>query len=198
MEFLYVIILILVLLLFSKVFSYIKNQEMSKQKVNPKESLNKKCLELQEKINAKKEEKRNSVKEVNNLVYLPSIIPSVDDIESHPWRQFEREIAQMFADRWFEVILWPWIDDDWKDIVIRRGLEVYLIQCKHYYWKMVSVNEIRDFQWAIDLYEKKHNMVVRWIFITSWKSSSKSRQIAKILGIDLWDKFNWKDKINSL
>jgi hypothetical protein len=41
-------------------------------------------------------------------------------------------------------------------------------------------------------------MTVRWIFITSWKTTSKARETAKMLAIELWDKYNWREKINNL
>lgn len=120
-------------------------------------------------------------------------------VEEPKRRQFEKEVASLFEQNWWEVVLWPWYDDGWKDIIVRRWLEIYLIQCKHYYWTwFVWPNQIRDFQWAIDLYEKKNNMTVRWIFITSWKTTSKARETAKMLAIELWDKYNWRKKINSL
>ena len=119
-----------------------------------------------------------------------------NSFEDKPWRKFEKEIADLFKERWCEVVLWPWSNDNWKDIVIRRWLEVYLVQCKHYYWnRYVWPKQIRDFQWAIDLYEKQNNMIVRWIFVTSWKTTSNARETAKTLWIQLRDKWNWRDKI---
>jgi len=122
---------------------------------------------------------------------------SEDIYEDNPWRQFEKEVANLFAKNWWEVKLWPGSNDGWKDIVIRKWLEVYLVQCKHYRWnKFVSPKHVRDFQWAIDLYEKQNNMKVRWIFITSWKTTSQARETANTLWVELWDKWNWRDKIS--
>ena len=113
-------------------------------------------------------------------------------------RQFEKEVADYFAQNWREVVLWPWAADNWKDIVMRKWLAIYLVQCKHWYWNwFVSPKEIRDFQWAIDLYEKQHGISARWIFITSWKTTSNARETARTLWIELWDKWNRKDKINN-
>ena len=113
-------------------------------------------------------------------------------------RQFEKEVADYFSQNWREVVLWPWSADNWKDIVIRKWSMVYLVQCKHWYWNwFVSPKEIRDFQWAIDLYEKQHGIKAKWIFITSWKTTSSARSTANTLWIELWDKRNWKDKINN-
>jgi hypothetical protein len=92
-----------------------------------------------------------------------------------PWRKFEIEVANLFKERWFEVVLWPWSNDNWKDIVFRRWSEVYLVQCKHYYNRYVRAKHIRDFRWAIGVYEKQNNMNVKWIFITSWKTTSNAR-----------------------
>lgn len=114
-------------------------------------------------------------------------------------RQFEKEVASIFKENWWEVKLWPWYNDWWKDIVVRKWLAIYLVQCKHYRWTwFVWPSQIRDFQWAIDLYEKKNGMTVRWIFITSWKTTSKARDTAKMLSIELRDKYNWRDNIKNL
>jgi len=119
-----------------------------------------------------------------------------DIYSDNPWRKFEKEVANCFENNWREVELWPWSNDGWKDIVIRKWLQVYLVQCKHYYWnKFVSPKHVRDFQWAIDLYEKQNNMKVGWIFITSWKTTYQARETANVLWINLWDKWNWRDKI---
>lgn len=200
MEFLYVVLLIITSYWIYKFFSYLKNQEVSRPKINPMEFFNQKRLELQQIIDAKKEDQRREIKVTQKLEDPINIITPIDDIENQPWRQFEREVARLFENRWFKADLWPWKNDNWIDIVITRGLEIYAIQCKHYYWrKMVSANEVRDFQWAIDLYEKQNNLTVRgWIFVTSWKSSAKSRETARTLWIALWDKYNWKEKINIL
>lgn len=113
-------------------------------------------------------------------------------------RQFEEEVADKFSQNWWEVVLWPWAADNWKDIVIRKNAIVYLVQCKHWYWNwFVSPKEIRDFQWAIDLYEKQHGIKAKWIFVTSWKTTSKARETARTLWIELWDKWNRRDNINS-
>ena len=118
--------------------------------------------------------------------------------EDNPWRKFEKEVGELFSQRWFEVVLWPGSNDGWKDLVIRRWAEVYLVQCKHYRWnKFVSPKHVRDFQWAIDLYEKQNNMKVKWIFITSWKTTYYARETAKTLWIELWDKWNRRDNISS-
>jgi hypothetical protein len=102
----------------------------------------------------------------------------------------------LFEENWWEVKLWPWSNDGWKDIVIRKWLEVYLVQCKHYWGnKFVSPKHVRDFQWAIDLYEKQNNIKVGGIFITSWKTTYSARETARTLWIELWDKWNWRDKI---
>jgi hypothetical protein len=45
------------------------------------------------------------------------------------------------------------------------------------------------------LYEKQNNIKVRWIFITSWKTTTQARETANTLWIELWDKWNWRDKI---
>ena len=119
-----------------------------------------------------------------------------DIYEDNPWRKFEKEIAELFEENWWEVRLWPWSNDGWKDIVIRKWLEVYLVQCKHYWGnKFVSPKHVRDFQWAIDLYEKQNNIKVGGIFITSWKTTYPARETARTLWIELWDKWNWRDKI---
>lgn len=121
-----------------------------------------------------------------------------DVYEDNPWRKFEKEIWELFSERWFEVVLWPWSNDWWKDLVIRRWAEVYLVQCKHYRWnKFVSPKHVRDFQWAIDLYEKQNNIKVGWIFITSWKTTYQARETANTLWIKLWDKWNRRDRILS-
>lgn len=129
----------------------------------------------------------------------PPYNQSNSDINEPKRRKFEKEVASMFEQNWWEVVLWPWYDDGWKDIVIRKWLAIYLVQCKHYYWNwFVWPSQIRDFQWAIDLYERKNNMTVRGIFITSWKTTSKARETARMLWIELWDKYNWRDNINNL
>lgn len=205
MELLCIVLLTLYLYLTWQFFSYLKNQKISHKKTNPKDFWNQQRVKLQWIIDEKKEKIRNTVKTVQS--WKPIDISIMDgwqksfdnDIENKPWRKFEKEVAEMFYNRWFDVVLWPWIDDNWKDIVIRKNSKIYLVQCKHYYWrKMVSANEIRDFQWAIDLYEKQNNKKVKWIFITSWKTSAKSRDTASTLWIELRDKFNWKHNINYL
>lgn len=123
---------------------------------------------------------------------------SEDVYEDNPWRKFEKEIGELFSERWFEVKLWPGSNDGWKDLVIRRWEEIYLVQCKHYWWnKFVSPKHVRDFQWAIDLYERQNNIEVKWIFITSWKTTYYARETAEALWIELWDKWNRRDRILS-
>lgn len=208
MELLCIAILILYLYLTWKFFSYLKNQKISDNKINAKEFFNQKRTELQKIIDTKKEKLRDAVKVAKKWEPWKAIDISIidtwqksfdDDIENKPWRKFEKEVAEMFYNRWFDVVLWPWIDDNWKDIVIKKNWEIYLVQCKHYYWrKMVSANEVRDFQWAIDLYEKQNNKKVKWIFVTSWNASNKAKATANTLWIELWDKYNRKSKINNL
>lgn len=208
MELLCIAILILYLYLTWKFFSYLKNQKISDNKINAKEFFNQKRTELQKIIDTKKEKLRDAVKVAKKWEPWKAIDISIidtwqksfdDDIENKPWRKFEKEVAEMFYNRWFDVVLWPWIDDNWKDIVIKKSWEIYLVQCKHYYWrKMVSANEVRDFQWAIDLYEKQNNKKVKWIFVTSWNASNKAKATANTLWIELWDKYNRKSKINNL
>lgn len=119
-----------------------------------------------------------------------------DIYEDNPWRRFEKEVANLFAENWWEVKLWPGSNDGWKDIVIKKENEIYLVQCKHYRWnKFVSPKHIRDFQGAIDLYEKQNNIEVKWIFITSWKTTYQARETANTLWIELWDGWNRMDKI---
>lgn len=119
-------------------------------------------------------------------------------IKEPKWRKFEKEVAQCFEQNWWEVKLWPWYDDNWKDIVIRKWLEVYLIQCKHWYGnRFITPKEIRDFQWAIDLYIKQYGIQASWIFITTWKTTKKARDTAKELWIELRDKYTRENKISN-
>lgn len=120
-----------------------------------------------------------------------------DTYANNPWRQFEIEVADLFERRWREVQLWPGSNDGWIDIIIRWS-DIYVVQCKHYWWnKFVWPKHIRDFQWAIDLFEAQHNLRVEWIFITSWKTTYYARETAKSLWIRLWDKWNRRDRILS-
>ena len=131
-----------------------------------------------------------------SLLKRKEFLDKQDMYADDPWRKFEKEVAGLFEENWWEVKLWPGSNDGWKDIVIWKGNEVYLVQCKHYRWSMfVSPKHIRDFQWAIDLYEKLNNIKVKWIFITSWKTTSYARDTAKTLWIELWDKRNRREKI---
>ncbi len=147
------------------------------------------------------DKKKNNVmsllKRTEFLAKLKAKQTKTNDVyEDNPRRKFGKEVANLFADNWWEVRLWPWSNDSWKDIVIRKWPKIYLVQCKHYWWnKFVSPKHVRDFQWAIDLYEKQNNIKVKWIFITSWKTTSPARETASTLWIELWDKWNWKDKI---
>ena len=134
----------------------------------------------------------------NQISNWLDVYNELDSKDEPQWRRFEREVALLFEQNWREVKLWPWSDDDWKDIVIKKELKIYLVQCKHYYWNwFVWPKEIRDFQWAIDIYKRKNNLNVWWIFITSWKTSKKARETARILDIELWNKRDWRDKINN-
>ena len=151
-------------------------------------------------INKYDKKKNNIMSQLKRNEFLAKIKSNQektsDIYEDNPWRKFEKEIADLFEENWWEVKLWPGSNDGWKDIVIRKWLEIYLVQCKHYWWnKFVSPKHVRDFQWAIDLYEKQNNIKVRWIFITSWKTTSQARETANTLWIELWDKWNWRDKI---
>lgn len=116
--------------------------------------------------------------------------------EEPAWRKFEKEIAWIFEMNWWEVKLWPGSADNGKDIVIRKESETYLVQVKHRYGnKFVSPKEIRDFQWAIDLYNKTYWTNAKWIFLTSWKTTFNARSTASSLWILLRDKRNRKKKI---
>ncbi len=115
-----------------------------------------------------------------------------------PWRDFERQIADCFSQRWREMILGPWEADDWIDVRIRKNWKVYVIQCKHWYkdW-VVRPKDIREFAWAINLYKQKYKNDAKWIFITTWFSTSQARQDAYKLWIQLWDTYKWERKINT-
>ena len=114
------------------------------------------------------------------------------------WRIFEKNIADCFAQRGWEKKLWPWEIDDWKDIVIRKNWKIYLIQCKRWFWKLwVQSQQIREFQWSIDYYKKKYDKDAQWIFITTWFTSQRARDTADLLWIHLWDKYNWKSRVNT-
>lgn len=115
-----------------------------------------------------------------------------------PWRKFEEQIAECFSQRWWKFKLWPWEADDWKDIVVWKDWKIFLVQCKHWFWSwIVGPKEIRDFQWAIDLYNKKYHKEAKWIFITSWKTTPKARETANSLWIHLWDRYNWEKKVQT-
>ena len=115
-----------------------------------------------------------------------------------PWRKFEEQIAECFFQRWWKKNLWPWEADDGKDIVVGKDWKIFLIQCKHWFWDwIVRPEQIRGFQWAIDLYNQKNHKNAKWIFITSWKTTDKARETAYHLWIHLWDKYNWKRKVQT-
>ena len=79
-------------------------------------------------------------------------------IKNMPWRAFEEQIADCFKQRWWEVKLGPWIADNWIDVEIKKDGKVYLIQCKHRFlnW-IVRSKHIREFDWAIDQYNKENH-----------------------------------------
>ncbi len=118
-------------------------------------------------------------------------------LKDMPWRAFEKEIADCFTQRWWKKRLWPWKWDEWKDIVVWKNWNIYLIQCKHWFWDwIVRSQQIREFKWAIELYNKKYHKDAKWIFITTWSTTEKAREEANSLWIYLWDRLNWKWQVN--
>ncbi len=115
-----------------------------------------------------------------------------------PWRDFEKQIADCFSQRWWKFKLWPWEIDDWKDVVVWKDWKIFLIQCKHWFgsW-IVQSQQIREFKWSIDYYNKKYNKDAQWIFITTWLTSQRARDTANTLWIHLWDTYDWKRKVNT-
>ena len=122
---------------------------------------------------------------------------TIDDLERcPPWRRFEVKIARYFESLWRDVKLWSGVNDDWKDIVIRKNGVYFLVQCKHWrdkWW--VKAKHVREFQWAIDVYNKRFNLKAKWIFITSWVASKKAVSTAEFLWIKLRTKNNWEENI---
>ena len=115
-----------------------------------------------------------------------------------PWRDFEKQIADCFSQRWRKFKLWPGEIDDGKDVVIWKDWKIFLIQCKHWFgsW-IVQSQQIREFKWSIDYYNKKYNKDAQWIFITTWLTSQRARDTANTLWIHLWDTYDWKRKVNT-
>ena len=115
-----------------------------------------------------------------------------------PWRDFEKQIADCFSQRWWKFNLWPWEIDDWKDVVVGKNWKIFLIQCKHRFgsW-IVQSQQIREFQWSIDFYNKKYNKDAKWIFITTWLTSKRARETADSLWIHLRDTYDWQRKVNT-
>lgn len=115
-----------------------------------------------------------------------------------PWRNFEIQIADCFSQIWRKFKLWPWEIDDWKDVVVWKDWKIYLIQCKHRFasW-IVQSQQIREFQWSIEYYNKKYNKDAKWIFITTWLTSKRARETANLLWIHLWDTYDWQRKVNT-
>lgn len=119
-------------------------------------------------------------------------------IKNMPWRAFEEQIADCFKQRWWEVKLGPWIADNWIDVEIKKDGKVYLIQCKHRFlnW-IVRSKHIREFDWAIDQYNKENHVKAKWIFITTWATTTPARETADIVWIRLWDRVNkWEYNVN--
>ena len=120
------------------------------------------------------------------------------ELKDMPWRVFEKEIAECFSQRWWKSILGKWSADDWIDIEIKKDWKIYLIQCKHRFWDLVvRSQQIREFDWAIHQYNTRHHTKAKWIFITTWTTTSPARETADSLWIHLWDRVNkWEYNVN--
>ena len=119
-------------------------------------------------------------------------------LKDMPWRFFEKEIAECFSQKGWKPVLGSWSADDWIDIEIKKDGKIYLVQCKHWFWDwIVYSQQIREFDWAINLYNVKHNTKAKWIFITTWKTTTPARETADSLWIRLWDRVNkWEYNVN--
>jgi hypothetical protein len=126
-------------------------------------------------------------------------IKNTIDIEKTSRRKLEKQIAKALQCKGYETQIWPWFNDWWIDVRARKEGEIFVIQCKH--WRgdfRVKVKDIREFYWAITLYNRKFNYEGKGIFITTGKSSQHAKEEAKQLWIELRDEDNYITKLINL
>lgn len=83
---------------------------------------------------------------------------------------FEYFIWFLFKFHGYTINRWPMyykgkpLPDGWKDLIMSKDNQIYVVQIKKYINKFVPVDDIRIFNWALEKDEK-------WIFVTTSVSS---------------------------
>lgn len=108
---------------------------------------------------------------------------------------FEYFIWYLFKFHGYTINRWPMyykgkpLPDKWKDLIMSKDNQIYVVQIKKYMDNFVSVYDIRLFNWALEKNEK-------WIFVTTsifpefTKNECDEKQIIHKDYNDIWNMMN--------
>ncbi len=98
------------------------------------------------------------------------------------WREFETLVAEIYRKQGFQVAETNPGPDGGVDLVLRRGSDVYFVQCKHWQAQLVSVKVVRELKGVIAQAGVKGGAVV-----TSGRFTVDAVEFAQQASIELLD-----------
>lgn len=98
------------------------------------------------------------------------------------WREFEVLVGEIYRGQGYRVSETPEGADGGVDLVLRRGDELFLVQCKHWQARLVNVNVVRELKGVVAARQAVGGAVV-----TSGEFTRDAVAFAKDARIDLID-----------